>query len=77
MSGMGAKRAEMRCTAALTAAPMLPYYLCRMSMSKMGAKRAARKRQRKQMPFAWGVRGEGGDFDQVSSSIKGRLGNGS
>lgn len=38
---------------------------CRLSMSKMGAKRAARKRQRKALPFAWGVLGEGGDFDQV------------
>ena len=40
-------------------------HTCRLSMSKMGAKRAARKRQRKALPFAWGVLGEGGDFDQV------------
>ncbi|PRW56140.1 zinc finger domain containing [Chlorella sorokiniana] len=46
--------------------PQIPHtFPPRLSMAKMGGKKAARKRQRKALPFAWGVLGEGGDFDQV------------
>lgn len=42
---------------------------CRLALSKLGIKKGARKRLRKgqggHLPFAWGVLGEGGDFDQV------------
>ena len=42
--------------------------LCRLTLAKMGGKRPGKKRQRGAQglrPFAWGVLGEGGDFDQV------------
>ncbi|GAB4822948.1 hypothetical protein N2152v2_009994 [Parachlorella kessleri] len=47
------------------AIPQIPHtFPPRLSLGRLGVTRP-RKRQRAQLPFAWGVLGAGGDFDQV------------